>query len=97
MDAAQTALVALMGEALIAESAGIRITRFCASGSVDYPALLKALLPALAAHAMERFRRKPAERVRVTVQQDAEKAIIPFDANRVRQAADKAVAGDFWF
>ena len=97
MDAAQTALVALMGEALIAESAGIRITRFCASGAVDYPALLQALLPQNTEYSLERFRRKPAERVRVTVQQDAEKAVIPFDANRVRQAADKAAGGDFWF
>ena len=89
LDAIQNQLVAMMGEALIAESAGLRITRFCAKGSVDYPALLKALLPALEADAVEGFRRKPSERVRVTVQDAPEKAVIPFDATRVARASEE--------
>lgn len=105
LDGIQTQLVAMMGEALIAESAGLRVTRFCAKGSVDYPALLKALLPELAPEAIEGFRRKPAERVRVTVQAAPDKAVIPFDAAQLavageqsnEQATEKDAAMSFWF
>ena len=91
MDAAQTALVALMGDALLAESAGLRITRFCAKGSVDYPALLKALLPELKPDGVERFRRKPSERVRVTVQEDERQV-----GDCVRCAAETTVDRTGW-
>jgi len=105
MDAAQTALVALMGNALLAESAGLRITRFCAKGSVDYPALLKALLPELKPDGVERFRRKASERVRVTVQEDSDKSVIAFDAQQRPQsiepvgtsASEQEAAMSFWF
>jgi hypothetical protein len=90
LDDIQTQLVAMMGEALIAESAGLRVTRFCAKGSVDYPALLKAQLPELEADAVEGFRRSPSERVRVTVQEASEKAVIPFDPKRVTRAGDQS-------
>lgn len=96
-DALQTDLIALMGDALIAESDGLHITRFCAKGSVDYPELLKALLPDLDAQTCECFRRKSSERVRVSVQEEADKASIDFDADAVAQAADAADAKDFWF
>jgi putative phage-type endonuclease len=109
LDGIQTQLVAMMGEALIAESAGLRVTRFCAKGSVDYPALLKALLPALEADAVEGFRRSPSERVRVTVQAAPDKAVIPFEAQQVARAGEQAgeqanapvidqdAAQSFWF
>jgi putative phage-type endonuclease len=109
LDQIQTQLVAMVGEALIAESAGLRITRFCAKGAVDYPALLRALLPDLASEAVERFRRKPSERVRVTVQEEPANAVIPFDAEPVapadHRAGDQATnpatehdaAMSFWF
>jgi hypothetical protein len=109
LDQIQTQLVAMMGEALIAESAGLRITRFCAKGNVDYPALLQALLPALAPEAIERFRRKSSERVRVTVQEAPDKAVIPFDAKQVavagngtgehvtEQVTEQEAAMSFWF
>lgn len=96
-DALQTDLIALMGDALIAESDGLHISRFCAKGSVDYPELLKALLPDLDAQTCERFRRNPSERVRVSVQEEADKASIDFDADAVARAADAADAKDFWF
>ncbi|MBK1620689.1 endonuclease [Lamprobacter modestohalophilus] len=96
-DALQTDLTALMGDALIAESDGLHITRFCAKGSVDYPELLKALLPDLDAQTCERFRRKSSERVRVSVQEEADQANIDFDADAVARAADAADAKDFWF
>jgi putative phage-type endonuclease len=109
LDQIQTQLVAMMGEALIAESAGLRITRFCAKGSVDYPALLEALLPGLEPDAVEGFRRKPSERVRVTLQTSADKAVIPFDADQVAvagngsgeqvtgQVTEQDAAMSFWF
>ncbi|MFE8033089.1 YqaJ viral recombinase family protein [Thiohalocapsa marina] len=97
LEALQTDLVAMMGEALIGESAGLRITRFCANGSVDYPALIEALLPQLPSETLEQFRRKPTERVRVTVQEDAAKATIDFDAEAVAQAANQSAAKDFYF
>jgi putative phage-type endonuclease len=90
LDALQTQLVAMMGETLIGECAGLRITRFCAKGNVDYPALLKALLPELEPDVIERFRRKPAERVRVTVQEAPDKAVIPFDAKRLARVGEPA-------
>ncbi len=97
LDALQTDLVALMGEALIAESDGLRITRYCARGSLDYPALLKAQLPDLDPGTLEQYRRPASERVRVSVQADPEKASIGFDPQAVAKAADHAVAKDFWF
>ncbi|MCF7996208.1 MAG: YqaJ viral recombinase family protein [Chromatiaceae bacterium] len=97
LDQLQTDLVAMMGEALIAESAGLRITRFCANGSVDYPALVKALLPPLPSETLEQYRRKSSERVRVTVQEYPAKAAIDFDAEVVAQAAKQAAAKDFYF
>jgi len=98
-----------MGETLIAESAGLRITRFCARGTVDYPALLNALLPDLTFEAVEGFRRQPSQRVWVTVQAAADRAAIPFAAKRVARAAERAgehatehagepaTATSFWF
>jgi hypothetical protein len=90
LDDIQTQLVAMMGEALIAESAGLRVTRFCAKGTVDYPALLKALLPELAPDAVERFRRQPSERVRVTVQAAPDKAVIAFETQQAARAGEQA-------
>ncbi|MCF7990896.1 MAG: YqaJ viral recombinase family protein [Thiohalocapsa sp.] len=109
LDEIQTTLVAMMGEALIAESAGLRVTRFCAKGNVDYGALLQALLPELEPDAVERFRRKPSERVRVTVQEDADRAVIPFEEAGItpateqvtepvtEQVTEQVAATSFWF
>ncbi|MBK5968811.1 MULTISPECIES: YqaJ viral recombinase family nuclease [Thiorhodovibrio] len=104
LDDIQTTLVAMMGQTLIAESAGLRVTRFCAKGSVDYPALLQARLPELGRDAIEAFRRQPSERVRVTVQEPPATTVIPLKpkANRepAHQATDDhgfAVATSFWF
>jgi len=96
-DALQTDLVALMGEALIAESAGLHITRFCVRGNLDYPVLLKTLLPDLDEATCERFRRASSERVRVSVHDNPEQASIGFDANAMARAADTADAKDLWF
>lgn len=62
----------LMGEYLLAETAGIKVTRYLQNGSVDYSALLKDLAPNLDPSTLDQYRRKPSERVRVTVQSEAE-------------------------
>ncbi|EIC23928.1 YqaJ viral recombinase family nuclease [Thiorhodovibrio frisius] len=101
LDDIQTTLVAMMGHSLIAESAGLRVTRFCAKGSVDYAALLQVRLPELGGDAIDAFRRQSSERVRVTVQEHPQKAVIPFKArtapNPIADDHGLAVATSFWF
>jgi putative phage-type endonuclease len=68
MGEAEGLFVRLMGEYLLAECEGIRVTRYLQSGSVDYPALLAAIAPSLDEATLDRFRRKPSERLKVTLQ-----------------------------
>lgn len=70
LNAAQEGLVALMGDYLLAEHAGLRLRRYQQRGSVDYNAALAALLPDLDPPCLEAYRRPGALRVRVT-RQDA--------------------------
>jgi putative phage-type endonuclease len=60
--------VVAMGEFLLAETGGVRVTRYLQKGSVDYGALLKDLAPALDDSTLDKYRRQPSERVRVTLQ-----------------------------
>ncbi|MBK5965802.1 hypothetical protein CCR95_17380 [Thiocystis minor] len=64
---AQTGLVGLMGEFLLAEQDGVRITRYRQQGSVDYPSVLAEIAPDLDPAMLEAHRRGAAERVKVTV------------------------------
>jgi putative phage-type endonuclease len=70
MDEAEDALVGLMGEFLLAETGGVRVARYLQNGSVDYASLLKDLAPALDDSILDKYRRRPSERVRVTVQSE---------------------------
>jgi putative phage-type endonuclease len=70
LDRLEDALVAMMGEFLAAEAAGLKVTRYQQSGAIDYAKALKALLPMLEAEALERFRRAASERVRITALAD---------------------------
>lgn len=65
-DQAQGLLVGLMGEFLLADGYGVRVSRYLQKGAVDYPALLKELLPDLSAQALDEFRKAPGQRVRLT-------------------------------
>ena len=65
-DSAQAILVGLMGEFLVAEGYGVRVSRFLQKGSVDYPALLQEVLPGVAAETLDKFRRASSQRVRMT-------------------------------
>ena len=63
---AEATFVELMGNHLLAEAAGVRVTRYQQQGSVDYASLLVELDvdPAV----LEQHRRKASDRVKVTLQ-----------------------------
>jgi putative phage-type endonuclease len=92
----EAALIAMMGGFLTAEAAGLKVTRFLQNGAVDYAKALKALLPELDPSALETYRRKGSERVRVTAQ-DEETATIPFDGQAVDAAWQQAASESFFF
>ncbi|QVL47007.1 MAG: YqaJ viral recombinase family protein [Thiocapsa sp.] len=58
----------LMDDALLAESAGVRVTRYRQDGNVDYTALLKAIAPDLDDATRDRYRRPASQRIKVTLQ-----------------------------
>jgi hypothetical protein len=68
--ATQDDLVELMGEFLLAEAAGLKVTRTRQSGAIDYKAALAHLLPAVDTAVLEGFRRPASERVRTTLRPD---------------------------
>lgn len=61
--------VALMGEYRQAEAAGLQVTRYRQRGSVDYAAVVEAVVPGLDPTLLEQHRRKASERVKVTLQE----------------------------
>jgi putative phage-type endonuclease len=84
----------MMGEFTLAESSGIRISRYLQQGSVDYKAALQALQPEVTESELERFRRKPSERVRITVRAEEDRRTeVPFEP----EALKKAAGIDAWF
>ena len=60
-------LLDLMGDFCIADTDGLRISRYLQQGSIDYKAAISALIPDLLDDALEGFRRSPSERVRWTL------------------------------
>lgn len=65
---AEAVFVGLMGEALVAETAGVRVIRYRQDGNVDYTALLKAVAPDLDDATRDRYRRPATQRIKVTLQ-----------------------------
>ena len=96
LDRVEDALTAMMGGFLTAEAAGLKVTRFQQNGSIDYAKALKVLLPDLDATTLERYRRKAAERVRVTAL-DEETATVAFDGQAVDAAWQQAASESFFF
>ena len=68
MAQAEDLFTGLMGDYLLADSEGIRVTRYLQNGTVDYSALLKEIAPNVDESTLNRFRRQPSERVKVTLQ-----------------------------
>ena len=96
LDRVETALLGMMGEFLAAEAAGLKVTRFLQSGSIDYQSALKKLLPEVTAEMLEAYRRKASERVRITAL-DEDTATIPFDGQAVDTAWQQAASESFFF
>jgi putative phage-type endonuclease len=94
LDEIETALLERMGAFVVGEAAGLKVTRYLQSGAVDYKAALKALVPELAPETLERYRRKSAERVRVTLLAE-EKATVPLDS--VTGEGESAARHSFFF
>ena len=87
-------LVGLMGEFMAAEHSGLRVSRFQVQGSIDYKAVLSALLPEIQEAALESYRKKPANRVRITCRDDdGKRAEVPFNADVLKDL----VRIDYWF
>ena len=89
-------LLALMGEFLLADAEGLRITRFLQQGAIDYKAALKALVPDLPDGDLNAYRRKAAERVRMTVRPEAGALEAP-DALAAPIEEPQAAFVDGWF
>ena len=87
-------LVSLMGDYLLAEHSGLRVSRFQSQGAIDYKAVLKALLPDVTDAVLDRYRKLPTPRVRITCRDDSGRlAEVPFDAEIL-----KDISGvDYWF
>jgi putative phage-type endonuclease len=66
LDTLQRALVGLMGAFRLGEAAGLRVTRYLQSGAIDYGKALQALCPDVDVCVLEAYRKKSAERVRIT-------------------------------
>ena len=96
LDDLEGTLVDLMGAFVVGEAAGLKVTRYLQSGAVDYKAALKALVPELAAETLERYRRKSAERVRVTVLTE-EKASVPVTMAPVTGEVEAPARHSFFF
>ncbi|EGV28134.1 phage-type endonuclease [Thiorhodococcus drewsii AZ1] len=69
---AQSGLVQLMGEYLLADRDGVQVLRYRQRGSVDYPAVLEAIAPDLDPQVLEAHRRPSTTRVKVTLEARAE-------------------------
>ena len=87
-------LVGLMGDYRAAEHSGLRINRFQVQGPIDYKTALQTLLPDVSETALESYRKKSSDRVRITCRDDdGKRAEVPFDAKVLKDLA----VFDYWF
>jgi hypothetical protein len=80
----------MMGDFLVAETAGIKVLRYSQRGTIAYKDALAVLVPGLDPAVLETYRGVSSERVKVTVLKE-EQAQVPFDGatvEDVRQAAE---------
>ncbi len=90
-DLAQKILVDLMGEFLVGDGYGVRVTRYLQKGALDYQAILKELLPDTPAQALEGFRKPASPRVRTTASGAA--SALP----EVEETNQEPETPGFWF
>ncbi|MFZ0788350.1 MAG: endonuclease, partial [Chromatiaceae bacterium] len=97
MDGIEADLVAMMGDFILAETAGLRVLRYAVAGSIDYRDALSDLVPDLDPVRLEDYRRMPSDRVRITTLKE-EQATVPFDGIKVDAARqDAETAQGFYF
>jgi len=86
--------LSMMGEFTLAESSGVRVSRYLQRGSIDYKAALLKLQAGIQEGDLEPFRRNPSEKVRLTLRDEGSKRIeVPFDPEAIKQAAGQ----DYYF
>lgn len=89
LDGIEDQLVPMMGEFLLAETAGIKVLRYQKRGAIDYKEALARYQPELDADALEPFRKPASECVNVTALKEG-KGTVPFAAATVATAAQEA-------
>ncbi len=82
----QQAVVAMMGDYLLAESMGLKVTRYAVKGGVNYDAVLKAFAPKVTPDDLDAHRKPSREQVRITVQSEGK-------SQRVATAEELAAIG----
>ena len=93
-DILEQQLVMLMGDYLSAEHSDLRVNRFQVQGAIDYKAVCQTLMPEFSETALESYRKKPGDRVRITCRDDnGNRAEVPFDAAMLKDL----VSCDYWF
>lgn len=96
MEVIEEGLVAMMGDFIIAETAGIKVLRYSQRGLIAYKDAVAVLLPDLAPAVLETYRGALSDRVKVTVLKE-EKAQVPFDEAKVDEALQAAEDDRGWF
>ena len=89
MEVIEEGLVAMMGDFLVAETAGIKVLRYSQRGLIGYKDALAELVPDLDVAALESYRAGPSDRVKVTVLKE-EKAQVAFDGAQVEDVGQAA-------
>ncbi len=91
LDVLEEGLVAMMGDFLVAETAGVKVLRYSQRGSVSYKDALAALRPDLGPADLEPFRGESSDRVKVTVLREG-KAQVPVNPDQLAAAREEVQA-----
>ena len=96
MDGIEDRLVPLMGEFLLAETAGIKVLRYSQRGAIDYKEALAEVEPNIELAELEQYRRASSDCVKVTALKE-DKATVPFAAAPVETAGQESEAQQGFF
>jgi putative phage-type endonuclease len=96
MDVIEESLVAMMGDFLLAETAGLKVLRYCQRGNIGYKDALAAFCPDLDPQTLEAFRAATSDRVKVTVLKE-ERAAVPFNQEQLEAVRSAAEADQGFF
>jgi putative phage-type endonuclease len=96
LDAIRDEFTAMMGEFMLAETAGVRVARFNKAGPVEWRQLVADRVPDIEDAEIEAYRKAGSMQARVTVQKE-ERATVPFDGDAVQQAQQEQADASGWF